>query len=261
MKRNPFWSTYKKIEEDVLNLSYYLDFSEKNKGAYSSAICDLILRCASEIESISKELYKKCFDNSAELSKLKFDYDCIETFIKNWRLDVKQIEVQEHVADFNLLTYTPFKKITIESKECFKWNFAYQSLKHNKIDSIADYANIDNLFEILSALYILNLFYKDEVIKVNYYEVIGSDILERIFNSKIFRAYYYVCDFDEESDEKRLPTIDNVNIFYLDAAERYRKELLPKIDKRDGDYFEAMKQAARMSTYYLIRIIKGCSAK
>ncbi|MBR3144165.1 hypothetical protein IKF12_03165 [Candidatus Saccharibacteria bacterium] len=61
-KENLFISNYSRIEEEVLKLSQYVDFSDEQLGVYSSVICELLIRCGVEIESLCKELYRRDVD-------------------------------------------------------------------------------------------------------------------------------------------------------------------------------------------------------
>jgi hypothetical protein len=54
---NLFWPVYKNLEKELLTLSDYVHISDDQANVYSMHIAELIIRCAVEIESISKELY------------------------------------------------------------------------------------------------------------------------------------------------------------------------------------------------------------
>jgi len=54
---NLFWPVYKNLEKELLTLSHYVHISDDQANVYSMHIAELIIRCAVEIESISKELY------------------------------------------------------------------------------------------------------------------------------------------------------------------------------------------------------------
>ena len=53
-----FWSVYKNLEQETVNFSRYIHFSSNQKTVYSMSIADLIVRCAVEIEAISKKIYE-----------------------------------------------------------------------------------------------------------------------------------------------------------------------------------------------------------
>jgi hypothetical protein len=56
---NLYWVIYKNLEREVLHLGDLIHFDDKQLSVYSIRISDLLIRCAVEIEAISKELYVK----------------------------------------------------------------------------------------------------------------------------------------------------------------------------------------------------------
>lgn len=54
---NFYWAVYKRIEEEVIKLSYDILFTDKQVDVFSVKIADLIIRCSIEVESISKDIY------------------------------------------------------------------------------------------------------------------------------------------------------------------------------------------------------------
>ena len=57
--KNSFWPEYKNLEQQVLNLTNHVCFCDAQVNVFSRANSNLILQIASEIESISKELYRR----------------------------------------------------------------------------------------------------------------------------------------------------------------------------------------------------------
>ena len=74
---NLYESVYKNLEKDVLALLESIYLCDDHLKVYLIKITELILRCGSEIEAISKELY--C-DNVTEGNReeLRFDFDCLK---------------------------------------------------------------------------------------------------------------------------------------------------------------------------------------
>ena len=54
---NMYWPVYKNIEREFLKIAEYINICDEQLKVYSFHIADLIIRCAIEIEAISKELY------------------------------------------------------------------------------------------------------------------------------------------------------------------------------------------------------------
>ena len=64
-------------------MAKYNQFDDDQLDVYSMKIADLLVRCAVEIESLSKELYwsnggQKQYDLNGNERKLYFDTDCIK---------------------------------------------------------------------------------------------------------------------------------------------------------------------------------------
>ena len=57
--KNSFWPEYKNLEQQVLDLANQVSFCDAQVDVFSRANSNLILQIASEIESISKELYRR----------------------------------------------------------------------------------------------------------------------------------------------------------------------------------------------------------
>lgn len=55
---NLYWPVYKNLEKEFLKLADYIHISDDQTSIYSMHIADSIVRCAVEIEALSKELYK-----------------------------------------------------------------------------------------------------------------------------------------------------------------------------------------------------------
>ena len=60
------------------------------------------------------------------------------------------------------------------------WKRAYQALKHDRYSSLS-YWTIKNLLHSLSALYLLNIYYKDVKLYSKYLEVSNLDFVLRFF--------------------------------------------------------------------------------
>lgn len=187
---NLYWSVYKNLEKEVLKLSEYINFSDDQSNVYSMHIADLIVRCAIEIEAISKELYVNnggptLTDENGNERELYFDTDCIEFLEKIWNLGEKEIEISGINFYFNKTkVFAPLKKANKRGTSGSKWKRAYQAIKHDRKNSLKK-GNIKSLIEILGALYILNLYYKNDKIKINYTNHINMN-----FGSDIFSIYY-----------------------------------------------------------------------
>ena len=68
-----YWSIYKRIEKEVIDLSYSVYFDDDQLRTYSNGILDSILRIGTNIESLYKEIHRDEFhnDKGSIYSKIK----------------------------------------------------------------------------------------------------------------------------------------------------------------------------------------------
>lgn len=133
-------------------------------------IAELIIRCAVEIESISKELYSLLggnmspTDTNGNKRDLYFDTDCLDLLENNWHICKKEVTVSARSLYFiedKHRIITPLHKANKRGTSGSKWKQAYQSIKHDRRNSLKK-ATIENLLYALGSLYILNLYYLDD---------------------------------------------------------------------------------------------------
>lgn len=195
---NLFWPVYKNLEKEFLQLSNYIHFSDDQAKVYSLHIADLIIRCAVEIEAISKELYYSLGGNPKPLDKdgkereLYFDTDCLALLESSWALSKKQIAVSAatfYFSDETNKCLTPLHKAHKRGSSGSKWKQAYQAVKHDRINSLK-LANIGNLLNAMGALFILNAYYRSHTFSIGYTYLNSAEFDSRI-GSDIFSVSTY----------------------------------------------------------------------
>ena len=97
-KVNLYWPVYMNLEKEVMELTYSIHFcDELYDNVYSAKIAELLLRCAVEIESLSKTLYEveggdmKPLDEDGKERYLYYDLDCLKKLDINWALGSKEV--------------------------------------------------------------------------------------------------------------------------------------------------------------------------
>ncbi|MGL5257835.1 MAG: hypothetical protein ACRC76_12465, partial [Proteocatella sp.] len=172
-KTNMFWQVYLNLEDEVLELSKYILFTDTtlkidnqtktpklvdNKHhleIYSPFIADLLVRCCVEIEAISKELY---FDNGGTKIRgskdIYFDTDCIALLNQNWNIEDKTVIIS--TSNFHFIKeenriLAPLKGADKRSK--VYWSKSYQAVKHDRYNSLY-LGNIKALLQSIAALYL-----------------------------------------------------------------------------------------------------------
>lgn len=204
MKENLFFPIYKKLEDEFIELSYYIMIDKRQLKVYSIKIADLILRTVSEIENISVALCNK------EKIKFRDGKNKIRTWVNfNEYIDEldKIFDLKKKLVSFDFINcdsntfiskHKPFKKTKIKEnqkeKEIFKWYYAYNKIKHDRIKYFK-MANLENLIDSLSALFMLNIYLKDEV-----FYATENDKISEITNKIESFSEVFSIDYSVESD-------------------------------------------------------------
>ena len=204
-----YWQVYKNLEREFQSLADTIYINDRQQEVYSMKIADLLIRTVIEIEALSKELYLQNGGN-AELADedMYFDTVCIKHLNDLWNLNDKVVIVVSPDIYFEEEKNSVLHPLHNAHKrgKC-DWKKAYQDVKHNRIKKL-DRGNIKHLLHGLAALYILDLYYKDEQItKLKESEKNGVDASfgSNIFSVKIHKTqglnvtgqYFKEPDFDE----------------------------------------------------------------
>ena len=205
---NIFWPVFKNLEEEMNRLMFNIHIDDNQLNVYSSKIADLILRAATEIESLSKELYLS--NGGTKSENIKYDHDALKYLNKIWSLDKKIVIISSYNCFQSNRIIEPFQqkeKRSGSNKNTYSWNNSYQNLKHDRANSL-EYGSIAYLFDIMAALYVLNLYYKDDSyelgkdsISSNFDPQVGSNIfsikLHKSQNINIMGGFNKEADFEE----------------------------------------------------------------
>lgn len=191
-KSDIFWQTYLNLEKEAIEVSKYIFFTDEvlvnGKGGivaqscntqletFSPHIADLLVRCCVQIEAISKELY---FDNGGTKargdSSILFDEDCLKLIDIKWQTHNKTVMV---VAPFFIFVKDE-NRILKPLKEAHKrqgtyWEKAYQAVKHDRYSSLHK-GNVKAFIHALAALYLLNLYYRNDSWVTKYQDISKLD--------------------------------------------------------------------------------------
>lgn len=176
-----FWNYYIMIEDNVVNLSRYIDFRDSNLKTCSNEIISQLLNIGSEIDVLCKEI---CILKATDKKEMKTYSDW---FIKNINnIDTLKISVRN-----TSLGIQPFKQWKKEDPEVLPWWKAYNDIKHNRVKNFEE-GNLENLINALGALYFLEMFYIKKIANeskdTNYIDVPMSP-------SKLFLIKNWVTKF------------------------------------------------------------------
>lgn len=191
-KSDIFWQTYLNLEKEAIEVSKYIFFTDEvlvnGKGGivaqscntqletFSPHIADLLVRCCVQIEAISKELY---FDNGGTKargdSSILFDEDCLKLIDIKWQTHNKTVMVVAQFFNF----VKDENRILKPLKEAHKrqgtyWEKAYQAVKHDRYSSLHK-GNVKAFIHALAALYLLNLYYRNDSWVTKYQDISKLD--------------------------------------------------------------------------------------
>jgi len=258
---NYYLPVYRNLEEEFINLSKDVQIDDDQLDVYSMHIADLLVRCAIEIEAISKELYwetggVKVFNKNGDERNLYFDTDCISHLDRLWGICEKEIFISSekiYLKKEENSCIRPLKKGNVRSGA--EWNIAYQAVKHSRKENIKQ-GNIRNLISALGALYILNLYYLDSVIDLGI-TCSPADLFDSRRGSLLFSA----ATVDAVKDVKMGadPSDDIISNELKEKCKsaifiiRYKKEswdsLNAAIREDKEEYMSAMKEGGKLEKY------------
>ena len=169
MKENIYFPVYQKIEKEVIDLASSIYFSDGQTNVYSLHIADLIIRCSIELESIVKDIYRE--NNGKEPKK---PGDAFIQLDQQWNLSKKELTIISPYAHFTTTFRPSFAPFNYKDKSPEDYFSTYNAIKHDRLKNI-EKANIYSLIRVLGALYILNVYYRNERLFL-YHDRYGSKI-------------------------------------------------------------------------------------
>ena len=210
---NFHWPVYKNLEKEVIDLSFSVFFDDvqfeyiptNGEGEtkyfrtppYSLKIGDLLVRCCTEVEALIQEMSRDCDD---EIKKIPIFDEKKGITINNralylndlWNLDKKVIYVSAPSMFFQKEDNLAFAPFCYRKEDNDDFISAYNVIKHNRNIETIYKGNIRFLLRAMAALYLLNIYYKDETIDLGrFYNTknrfdnrLGSDL----FSVKYFNA-------------------------------------------------------------------------
>lgn len=149
-------------------------------------IADLLIRTVIEIESLAKELYLTNGGAVVPDEEMYFDTVCMAHLDGLWNLDKKVVQVVSPNIYFDKeenKEFCPLHKASKRGTSSADWNKAYQAVKHNRVKELSK-GSLKNLIHGMAALYVLNLYYRDE--RINGLSGSDKDNINRGFGSSLF---------------------------------------------------------------------------
>ena len=161
MANTLYWSVYKNLEKEVLELSQWVYIDDRQLDTYSVKTADLLMRTAVEIESLSKALYFKHGGTKPDDNDLYFDTDCLKLLHEKFNIGSKVVlvsDVFQYCVKGENIKLTPLHN-SWKNGKC-DWKKAYQAVKHDRYNQLKK-GNIKHLLRALASLFLLNLYFMD----------------------------------------------------------------------------------------------------
>lgn len=170
------------LEKELETISNYVEFDKKNFKTFSLEILKLYQTVCSQIDAIAKVI--------AFLLDDSFDYNGRNIGINKWWFKIQNEyllnDSRRNLQNFEILfnddiVFTPFKKFKYELTEkdhlklmpnmkTPRWWIHYNKVKHGRPFFTSDsnktnftFANLENLLNSFSALFILTFLYEDKI--------------------------------------------------------------------------------------------------
>lgn len=159
-----YWQVYLNLERELLALADTIYIDDKQQEVYSMRIADLLIRTVIEIEALAKELYLNNGGAVVPNDEMYFDTVCMAYLDGLWKLDKKVVQVVSpniYLEKNENKNLSPLHKASKRGSSSADWNKAYQAVKHNRVKELSK-GSLKNLLHALAALYVLNLYYRDE---------------------------------------------------------------------------------------------------
>ena len=167
----PYWEYFLAIEDDLLQASRYVEFSEANFNVYSLEFARLLLITCSEVDVIAKEFCRVLApdDKNEDMA----DYQA--TILKYYP---KFASHNLYVPRFSI-GCTPWSEWN-EGKKLSWWQ-AYNGVKHERSKNF-EQATLNNVLDAVAGLFSLSLYYYREISESR----MSLNPPPRLFSSKHF---------------------------------------------------------------------------
>lgn len=244
---------YKNLESELLELSNYIHFSDDQESVYSPHISDLLIRTASEIEAIAKELYQRTGgnmnpdDGNGNTRTLYFDSDCIQHLDLQWKITKKAVNVVSPVFYFikpENLVFLPLKNCNKQGSG--RWKKAYQAVKHDRVKEMQA-GNIGNLIRAMAALYLLNIYYRDESFEGG--TIAKGEPFDARLGSEVFAisvAHAEKCSFKDEMSDDGIAEDVKKELDSCAYIQKYTEEAFSTIHRETKDMIESSGRATEV---------------
>jgi hypothetical protein len=157
-KSNLHWNYFTALEDDMSQVSRYIEFCKPNLGVFSIELAHLLLSAASEVDVMAKCLCA-IVDPNAAPSKINLYREVLLRAVKDAKIaDLTAIRVL--IPRYGMY-FRPWENWAVGKTP--DWWLCYNHVKHKRDDHFHE-ATLQNALNALGALFILNyLYYRIEL--------------------------------------------------------------------------------------------------
>ncbi|MBR5375533.1 MAG: hypothetical protein IK131_12810 [Paludibacteraceae bacterium] len=259
-----YWQVYLNLERDFLSIADTIHINDKQQEVYSMKIADLLIRTVIEIEALSKDLYLSNGGKMMDDADMYFDTVCMEHLNNLWKLDQKIVSVVSpaiYLEKEENIILRPLFKANKRGTSSADWNKAYQAVKHNRVKELSK-GSIKHLLHGLAALYVLNLYYRNESIKdissddrtsvnpsfgsslfaVRIHELIGLKVDGTYHKRGNYDECIYLEDHEQNSKRIAMEAVNALNDLHNNAAKKLLHMAQEKKEKGEEVTMEWIQQ-------------------
>lgn len=243
---NTYWPIYKNLEKEAVDLSYQIMFKDDQLQVYSVKIADLIFRCAAELESLYKDLYR--IETGSEPRTVG---DAVRYLDKNWKISKKEISIV--APNFYFTCFNQFRPFGYKNGDDNDFYSKYNAIKHDRVKNISK-ANLNILIRIMGALFVLNVYYKNQDFNIK--RLADAEKFDSSLGSSIFSVQYSkgYGRLPNGSQEDTVEPHKLTNFIYLCI---YPKEVYENIVKQSEETLQKQKDLLTTSSEYIDFIQAG----
>ena len=177
------WNYFMALEEDLMKVSRFIEFSKENFETYSIELARLLMAATSEVDVVFKEI---CVSKKKKENMGIKDY---RNFFRNaepWDIPKKAFIKDSVLIPRYNLHCEPWENWGYGEEKVPNWWNANNDIKHHRSTEFHQ-ANLFNVLNSVSALLTVNLF----LIRSTNRDLISSGLIEK---PKLFISEYdYVC--------------------------------------------------------------------
>lgn len=145
-----FWNYFITLENDLVNISRYIELAEDNFSTYSIELEKLLFSACSDFEVVAKELALLMTDSKPN------NIEKIHEFLSSHLHEIFSLEVGIDRYGIKLKPFEDWSKK--EEYTLLPWWTSYNKVKHQRTEHYSK-ANLNNALNSLSALLIINFHY------------------------------------------------------------------------------------------------------